>query len=384
MIISKIKQLLKPKYDSLNKIEISEEAILENYQLLKKEQPGAAIFPVLKSNAYGHGLKELCLILNKSEAPLVIVDSFPEAQIAYRYFKRKILILGEMPIKAYSYCSLKRTEFCVYNRESLKSLALLGRAKIHLFVNSGMNREGIKDLSNFLKENQDLLKKVEVVGFCSHLAASEDFTDESNSQQLEKFLNDLKNLKANGYNPTWIHLGNSAAVFSLKNKELTAFRSGIALYGYNPFSQDSIFFNQAENLKPALKLISTIVSVQDLEIGDKVSYNGTYKAVTKTTIAVIPLGYYEGLPKGLSNKGSLAALEEKNKKYLKIAGKVCMNLSCLEVPKGCFKVGDLIEVISPNKDDNNSIRIFSSLTNTIPYELLVALQSNIRKQIVKK
>lgn len=381
IIINKIKQLIKPKYESLNRIEIKKDFILNNYKLLQTEQPGAAIFPVLKSNAYGHGLKEMCLILNQSTAPMIVVDSFPEAQIAYKYFKKKVLILGEMPLKAYSYCSLKRTEFCVYNRESLEVLSSLGKAKIHLFVNSGMNREGIKDLNTFLIENKDLLPKVEVVGFCSHLAAAEDDNSDSTSKQLENFLINLDILKRNGFKPRWVHLGNSAAIFSLKNRELTAFRSGIALYGYNPFSKESAFFNKADSLLPALRLTSTIVSIQELKIGDQVSYNGTYIADSNKKVAVIPFGYYEGLPRSLSNRGELAFVNNKDKEYLKIAGRICMNLSCLE-SNNLLKVGDLIEIISWNKDDKNSLSNLAALANVITYELLVGLQSNIRKIVI--
>ena len=149
-MINELRQLFKPRYQTLNVFEIKRQVILDNYKLLQANQPGAAIFPVLKSNAYGHGLSELCFILNDSEAPMVVVDSFPEAQTAYRYFKKKVLILGEMPAKAYSYCDLKRSEFCVYNQESLAVLAKMGKAKIQLFVNSGMNREGVKDVKQFL------------------------------------------------------------------------------------------------------------------------------------------------------------------------------------------------------------------------------------------
>lgn len=380
-MINKIRQLLKPKYQTLNVLEVKRQSILDNYKLLQESQPEAVIFPVLKSNAYGHGLRELCLILNDSEAPMVVVDSFPEAQTAYKYFKRKVLVLGEMPAKAYSYCNLKRSEFCVYNQESLQALADLGRAKVHLFINSGMNREGIKDIKKFLDDNIDLLKKVEVVGFCSHLAASEE-DNLSNTNQLNKFLSDLEILKSAGFNPRWIHLGNSAAIFSLHNKKFTAFRSGLSLYGYNPFNELSENFSKANNLKPALRLYSTVVSVQDVGAGDKVSYNGVYEADASGKIAVIPFGYYEGLDRGLSNKASLI-LETAGKRYpVKIAGRICMNLCCLEINDINVTIGDRVEVVSWNREDINSLENLAKISGRISYELLVGFQSNIRRIIV--
>lgn len=380
-MINRIKQLIKPKYQTLNKIEIKRQAILDNYQILLKSQPEAAIFPVLKSNAYGHGLKELCQILNDSPAPFVIVDSFPEAQIVYHYFKRQVLILGEMPDKAYSYCDLKRSEFCVYNKESLLALAKLGRAKIHLFVNSGMNREGIKDIKTFLEDNLDLLKKVEITGFCSHLSSAEENSN-LNKIQLDKFLNDLEILRSFGFKPKWVHLGNSAAIFSLSCPSLTAYRSGLALYGYSPFNITSPQFIKTEKLRPALRLTSTVVSLQDLKVGETVSYNATYQAKENGKIAVIPFGYYEGLNRGLSNAAKLIWEQAGKRHYLKIAGRVCMNLCCLEAGNLNVKIGDEIEIISLNANDENSLNNLAKISGRIIYELLVNLNANIRRYIV--
>lgn len=380
-MIRKLKQFIKPKYQTLNEITISRQAILDNYKVLSSSQKEAVIFPVLKSNAYGHGLKEICKILNDSAAPLVVVDSFPEAQIVYQYFKRKVLILGEMPAKAYSYCDLKRSEFCVYNKESLIALAKLGRAKIHLFVNSGMNREGIKDLKSFLSENYTLLKKVEITGLCSHLAAAEEEVY-LNKQQLDKFLNDLEILRSFGYNPLWVHLGNSAAIFSLHNKNLTAYRSGLSLYGYSPYNEDSVNNVATSKLQPALSLTSTVVSIQDVREGESVSYNATYRAKNDGRTAVIPFGYYEGLNRKFSNLGKLIWEQAGKRHYLKIAGRICMNLTCLEINDLDVRIGDKIEVISRHKKDENSLSNLAKISGLVPYELLVGLQSNIRRIIV--
>lgn len=379
-MINFLRQFLKPKYETLNSIEISKENILDNFKVLQENQKEAAIFPVLKSNAYGHGLKEICQILNDSDAPMVAVDSFPEAQVAYRYFKRKVLILGEMPPRVYSYCKLKRTEFCVYNQSSLEALASLGKAKIHLFINSGMNREGIKDLQKFLADNKNLLKKVTVVGLCSHLLAAEEGGD-SNNRQLAVFLDSLKILREAGYDPKWIHLGNSAGIFTIKDENLTAFRSGLALYGYSPLSKNSPDYYKTEALKPALSLTSTIISLQDLEIGETVSYNGIYMAEHKTKIAVIPFGYYEGLPRKLSGRATFMLKKDEATLPVKIAGNVCMNLTCLDLGDLDGEIGDKIEIISTTKDQPNSLANLALLSDKIIYELLVGLQSNIRRYV---
>lgn len=377
------RQFLKPKYETLNKIEIDAKKIIANFNYLKARQGSAEIFPVLKSNAYGHGLKEMCLIINHTSAPMVVVDSFPEAQIAWRFFKRKVLILGEMPLGAYGYCDFKRTEFVVYNSETLEYLARYGKkAQVHLFVNSGMNREGIKDISEFININKKYLDRVEVTGLCSHLASADEKSILNQSQE-DTFIGSLGALRAAGYFPRWIHLGNSAGLLTISNDLLTAYRPGLALYGYNPLtdSEDSRF-EENSSLQPALKVISQIVSMQKILPDESVSYNESYRVTSETNIAVIPFGYFEGLDRRLSNKAEFLVFGLDSKKYAPIAGKVCMNLTCLDVNSQSISKGDKVVVISDKREDRNSILNLAILMNTIPYEVLVRLQPNIRREIV--
>ncbi len=373
-----IRQIIKPKYETLNRIEINAGNIIANFDYLKSLQPGTEIFPVLKANAYGHGLKEVCRILNRTSAKMVIVDSYPEAQIVYRHFRGKVLVLGEMPFKAYYYAKLRRTEFVVYNEETLRHLAQFGKkAKIHLFLNSGMNREGIKDLPAFIANNKEYLDKVEINGFCSHLASA-DSRSTSNTEQEDTFLTALGQLRNAGYFPRWVHLGNSAAIFWADNKLLTAFRPGLALYGYSPFPDGE---ENTLSLQPALEIYSQIVSLQELAADERVSYNETYRAPNNTQIAVIPFGYYEGLDRRLSNRAELIICGNDCFKA-RVAGRVCMNLTCLDAGKANVQIGDEVQVVSSKSDDVNSVENLSTLMETISYEFLVKLQPNIRRIIV--
>jgi alanine racemase len=373
-----IRKIIRPKYETLNWLEIDAGKIIANFNYLKSLQREAEIFPVLKANAYGHGLKEICEILNKTSTKMVVVDSYPEAQIAYRYFKRKVLILGEMPLGAYRYTKLKRTEFVVYNEKTLRYLARFGkRVSIHLFINSGMNREGIKDIWSFIDNNKKYLDKIELTGLCSHLAAA-DSSSILNASQEDFFMEALDALKTAGYFPRWVHLGNSAAVFKTDNKFLTAYRPGLALYGYSPFATEDI----QSKLQPALELFSHIVSLQSLQTNESVSYNETYRAsYDNTTIATVPFGYFEGLDRRLSNKAEFLVLNERPF-FARIAGRVCMNLTCLEIGNNEAKIGDAVKLISNNPDEPNSIDNLADLMGTISYEFLVKLQPNIRRYLI--
>lgn len=376
-----LRKLIKPKYETLNVIEIDAAKLIANFLYLKSLQPEAAIFPVLKSNAYGHGLSEICHILNKVKPALVIVDSYPEAQIAYCHYKGHVLILGEMPHRAYDYCKLSRTEFVVYNEDTLKYLAQYGkRVRIHLFVNSGMNREGIKDMNAFVLQNKEYLDKVEVTGVCSHLASA-DQESGLNQEQEDNFREAVEVLRGAGFNPRWIHLGNSAAVFKVNDGFLTAYRPGLAFYGYSPFSGER---EGDSPIQPALEVFSHLVSLQALKVLESVSYNETYRAQQATNIGIIPFGYFEGLDRRLSNRAEFLVQSENNYFWAKIAGNVCMNLTCLDLGQNKPKIGEIIKIVSSRREERNSIFALAELCGTIPYEFLVKLQSNIRREIINK
>lgn len=372
-----LRKLVKAKYESMNIVEIKADNILANFSYLQSLKPEAEIIPVLKSNAYGHGLKEICQILNRSQAKIVAVDSYPEAQIVYHYFKGKVLILGEMPLEVYAYCKLKRTEFVVYRKETLKKLASYGKkAKVHLFFNSGMNREGVDDLAEFIDSNFKDLNKVDLVGFCSHLASADDENSALLKKQEESFLKALEFLREKGFKPKHIHLGNSAGIFSLTSPLYTAFRPGLAFYGYNPFSQKNL-----PDLKPALEIKSTILKISNLEAGQNVSYNEGYITKKKTKIALIPFGYFEGLDRRLSNQAYFEILNNEKNIFVKVAGNVCMNLSCLDLEDNNIKEGAVVRIISLNQDARNSLQNIS-LLGAGTYGTLIRIQGNIRRKIL--
>lgn len=371
-------------YTPLNLVEINGTTLLENLQYLQSLQPHAAILPVLKSNAYGHGIEQVVETLEKSNVPLLVVDSLPEAQKVYDRGSKDVLVLGEAALSSYKFFQGRRTQFCVYNRTTLEALLSFHRKpRVHLFLNTGMNREGIQDLRLFFRENKELLRRCDIVGICSHLASSEQVAD-LNQEQVERFVEAVDWLKKQGYEPPWVHLGNSAAAFWLKEVRLTAFRTGLAFYGYSPFDAQSPLHIKTRKLQPALRVTSRVVAVQQLKAGESVSYNETFTAKKPTTIAVIPFGYAEGLDRRLSGKGILWIRQGDKEIKARIAGRVCMNLTCVDAGNNRVAVGDMVEVVSPLPKEENSIGGFAKEEETIPYEVLVRLHPGIRRVIRSK
>ncbi|HOZ53431.1 MAG TPA: alanine racemase [bacterium] len=384
-MIESLKRILKPKYQTLNKIEILKDNLIHNLNYLYSLQEQAEMFPVLKSNAYGHGLKEISKILDKTRVKMVAVDSFPEAQIVYKYFSKDLLILNEMPLKAYKYSKFKRTEFVVYNQETLRYLAKKfgKKIKIHLFLNTGMNREGIDNLEKFVNDNLKYIEEVNITGFCSHLSESDNPDSDFNKKQEELFLLGLETLNKYKIYPKWIHLGNSGGVFLLKNKRLNSFRPGLSFYGYSPFNSPNDFFNsQIANLKPALRVFSTITSIHKVKTGERVSYSNSFRAEQDISIATIPFGYFEGLDRRLSNCAKFLFTNKNNAFWAKIAGNICMNLTCINCLDREVKLGDEIKLISEIKDMDNSIENLSKKIDIINYEMLIRLNNSIKRIII--
>ena len=260
-MLSRIKTLFKPKLKTLNTIFISKAKILNNLEQLKTLQPKSAFFPVLKSNAYGYGILPMLEILKGQDFPYLAVDSFPEYQLIHKQSQFKTLIIGETHAENYRHFDHKRTAFAIYNLSTLQELANLKRPiSIHLFLNTGMNREGIQiehlgAFLAFLKEK----KQINLEGVMSHLHSA-DTDKESIKTQIAQFKTMTAIIEKNGFSPKRKHLGASAGLGIIQDDFFTAWRPGIALYGYAPSE------NRAENIKlqPALRLESTIISLQSL------------------------------------------------------------------------------------------------------------------------
>lgn len=373
-----IRSLRKPNITSLNTIHISRDVLLWNIKKLQSLKPWQEIFPVLKSNAYGHGLKEVSSILKKIDLTYICVDSFPEYQIVRDFACTKSLIIWETLPENYRCYDHRWATPCVYNIPTLK--ALIGTWKpwsIHLFLNTGMNREGIQDseLSVFL----DLVKKsnIRLEWVMSHLANADELDTSFNNTQENKFAEMSSYIENIMWSIRYKHLWNSAWISKLKNTAYSAWRSWLAFFGYNPLSTDDEYLSVYTWISPALSVTSTITALQDIVPGDLVSYTWSYVAKKPTTIAMIPFWYTEWLQRRLSNNRSVRHL--RSNKMLPLVWNICMNLSCLDTSWIEVKLWDKIEIISQHRE--NCIDEFARKTWTISYEVLVWLWSGVRREL---
>jgi len=376
-----LSRFLRRKYIYLNKVLINSSALKYNFNSLQKSHPEAEICPVLKSNAYGHGLKQVAPIFDKLGAPFLIVDSLYEAYELYKLrIKTPILIIGYTSPENFK---VKRLPFH-YVVFDLHLAEVLNKyqphCKVHIFIDTGMNREGVEveRLRKFVRDIKKL-KNIRIDGLCSHFAdADNPSTTESVEAQIGLYKGALQILKDEGVNPKWRHISASSGSIKVNDKTFNMIRAGIALYGISPLIKKDKYYRRVK-LKPALKFISTIVQIKEVTKGNGVGYNYTFKVKKNMKIAILPAGYYEGVDRRLSNTG----LVKVNSKYCPIVGRVSMNMATIDVSRvGEIKVGDKVVIYSDLARDKNSIYNSAKLVGTIPYELITKLSESVRRELV--
>jgi len=361
----------------MNKIYIHKKNILNNFDYLQSLQKESAIFPVLKSNAYWHWLYQITKILNKTNAPYIVVDSFPEYQIVKKNSQKNILILWETIAKNYKKFKLSRTTFCVYNIETIKYLSKLKKKiKIHLFLDTWMHREWVNEneLINIL-EYLKKYPKIEIEWVMSHLYNADDQQNNWIQSQINLFKKMYHSIIDYWHNPIRKHIWNSAGLFKINDNFFNAYRPGISLYGYSPLDQNDKYYSLVSKIKPALSIESNIISIHNISAEEWVSYNHKWFTNKDTKIWSIPFGYAEWLPRATSNK----IYFKHNKNYIPQIWTICMNLSSLELTQW-VGIGDKIEII--NLEWKNTIKKLSENSDRIVYEILVWLDKSIRRETI--
>jgi alanine racemase len=387
------------EYEPLIEARIFKDAILHNLNEFKKQYPNLQFAPVIKSNAYGHGLIEVARILEDEQntlsvpqmhsghlpqrgrrehvMPFFVVDSFYEALLLRRAgIKSKILMLGYNRIEQLVNPKLKNCAATIIDFSTLVEVThKLNRPMVfHLKIDTGMHRQGlwgeevnkaivlIKSNSNFILE-----------GLCSHLADADGENDVFTKKQIALWRQTAELFKKNFSSIKYFHLSATAGTYFSKNIQANVGRLGLGLYGINVSPFEKL------NLKPALEMVSVISSIKTIHAGEKIGYNITWQANRETKVATVPVGYNEGVDRRLSNKGFYKV----NGKLCPIIGRVSMNISSIDVTDaGDVKVGDEVVVFSKNCNDKNSIENVAKLCQTIPYEILVHIPEHLRRIII--
>ncbi len=370
-MIDTVRKVLGRKYYPLNEIEISKNALLHNYNYLRKLS-SFPVAPVLKSNAYGHGIEIVGKILDEINPPLICVDSIYEAyQLLNIKIETPILVMGYVSGENLSVKKLPFS-FAVYTEEMLENIKeFQPHAGVHIFVDSGMHREGVPmdELSIFLKKAKSLNLNIE--GIMSHFAKPDSPLNIKTKNQVDNFEKAISAGKTLGINFKLIHLFASNGIRNIKNyrrvDNLT--RSGKALYGID-------VEKNSKKLKPVLTLNSTIIQIKKLKKGEAVGYDFIFKAPRDMTTAILPIGYNDGVNRRLSNKGFVKV----NGKFAQIIGRVSMNITVIDITDiKNVRVGQKVNIYSNDPMDKNCVFNVAEITDTIPYEILTHLNPSTKR-----
>ena len=369
-------------YQHLNEVTVSAAALKNNFQVFARLQPNCQVAPVLKSNAYGHGLVTVAKMVDDLHAPFLIVDSLHEAfELKKNGMKTSILIMGFTHPNNFEH---KKLPFSTVV-SSWKMIEHLHRFQpqmgLHLKIDSGMNRQGVKmnELPALLHKMQQL-PNLKLEGICSHLAdADNPVSDAFTKRQLADFQQAIKLVEAAGFRPKWKHSSASAGTTKFQETSANLVRLGLGLYGISPLAVTDAAHKKLQSLQPALELISTVAQIKTIAAGEKVGYGLTFTTQKSMTLAILPIGYYDGVDLRLSNKGVVTIKETP----CPIIGRISMNMMVVDVSSvPAVKVGDPVTIYSANPTAPNSISAAAQTAGTIPYELLVHLaQSTYRRTV---
>ncbi|MFH1145669.1 MAG: alanine racemase [bacterium] len=354
-------------------ITVDKERLLHNLRLFQHYQ---AVAPVLKSNAYGHGLVQVAKILDDQQLPFLVVDSLFEARtLRAEGIKAKILVIGFTTVENINKVRLQNVSFTITSYEQLEDLAknLKRKTAIHLKLDTGMHRQGImlNDLNHaisLLQQNKNII----VEGICSHLADADSEEETFSMEQIRLWNEAVKELKAVFPTIKYTHLSATAGSFYSKEIDANVMRLGIGLYGINTSLKTNL------DLQPVLEMKTVVSGVRTIQAGEGIGYNLTFKADKQMKIATIPVGYFEGVDRRLSNKGFFMI----KGKPCPIVGRVSMNISTADVSDlPDVKMNDDVLVISKERSDLNSVEEIARLCETVPYEILVHIPQHLRRTV---
>jgi len=364
-------------------VEVSRAALRNNFRVIQAHVgPKVAVCPVIKSNGYGHGATGCALALRDAGASWFAVSTAEEGvALRHKGIQERILVLsGFWPgeEEAIARYELTPAAWGCNHIELLEKAAGERRVPIHLKINTGMNRLGA-DIAKLeeIFEAIRLAPHVCFEGIFSHFASSEVVDLPHANEQFRQFNDAVARAENMGFKPPVRHMANSAAVASRPQSWFNLVRPGLAIYGYclpltaivpgNPVPP-------ALTLTPALEWKTRILQVRKVAAGEPVGYSSGYITQSPTRVAILPVGYGDGLSRRLSSRGRVIVRDS----YAAILGNVSMNLTAADVtgiPNAA--VGDEVTLLGRTSSCQVTAWDLANWAGTIPYEILCNISERV-------
>ncbi len=344
-------------------MEIDLDAIASNVRTIK-EYTGKKFIAVLKADAYGCGDTQVARTVLEAGADMIAVSSLDEAMMLRNEgCTKELLILGATDPEDCETLIKNNISVTAYSTKWVKGITSRRSSglRVHLKVETGMNRIGFKDIEELKKAKGLLmLRGCSLDGIFTHFAKA-DSDPEMTQKQYERF---AEAVRAMDYPFRWVHCDNSDASLSFRDPLSNACRVGISMYGISAYRDD---------LKPALALYTKIFMVKTLEAGEPIGYGSTYVTSGKEIIATAPIGYADGFTR--ANQGRFVLV---NGLKAEVVGRVCMDQVMLKLPE-MVPGGALTEIFGPH------IRLeqMAAELDTIPYEIMCLISGRVTRIYVK-
>lgn len=364
-------------------IEVDEKAVKHNVttfrSLLDKK---VKLMAVVKSNAYGHGLWDFAKILVKNNIDWLAVDSVVEGLALRREGVHKpILVLGYTLPEMYELAAKNNISITISSFDNFRYLKNLRFGiKIHIKVDTGMHRHGfsISDSSKLVKDLKSL-KYVTIEGLYTHFASAKNpALAKDTLKQISEFEKWREIFKDN-YQGIIFHASATGGTLLFKDAHFDMVRVGIGIYGLWPAVESKSFLKDKITLKPVLRWKSIIAEIKTLEKGERIGYDFTEKIDKRTTVGIIPIGYWHGYPRALSGIGRVYV----SGKSCKVLGRVCMDIIMIDISAvNNARTGQEVEIVSQNESSDNSVCGLSELAGTSAYELVTRINPLIKRIVV--
>ena len=362
-------------------IELDASNLIHNYRLLGRLATPAAVIPIIKSNAYGHGLPEIYHILAREQPTLLGVNYLFEAELLRTHgYAGRILCVGPVATESLAPAQRAQVEIFVGSKEILVHwLNMDAKPNIHIKFDTGMSRQGFHpqeaaDVASALLPHLPFIK-----GVCSHFANVEDVLEQEYAlHQLASFKQARDTMRSLGITVP-AHIASSASALILKDSQFDHVRTGISLYGLWPARATRLsfskLFNNVEPLRPVLSWRAKITSIQNVAKDCYIGYGCTFKAIKNMQIAILPVGYYEGYPRLAGEHASHVLIHGTR---CPVVGRVCMNMMMADVSHLFHpKAGDVVTLIGKDGTEEIEAELFAGWAGTIHYEALTRLNPSI-------
>ena len=363
------------------------DAIAYNMEQMKQNiRPETKVMAVIKADGYGHGAVQIAEMMERWNYIWGFAVATLDEAVVLRTegIQKPILVLGCVFPDQYMEMLKHEIRMNIYTEEMAESISRMAAregktAYMHIKLDTGMSRLGfgINEQSAETIKRISKMPNVNMEGIFTHFTKADEKDKSFTKKQIQEFVWMTERLKEKNVRFTYEHCSNSAGIIDVPEANFDIVRAGISTYGLYPSEEVD---KTNVKLKPALALKSHVAFVKEIESGTPVSYGGTFVAKEKMKIATIPVGYADGYPRSLSNKGYVLIRGKK----APILGRVCMDQFMVDVTQiEGVSFGDKVTMIGKDGNEILPVEVLSELSGRLNYEFVCDLGKRIPRVYVR-